>query len=82
MNVSTLTVAVVVLAAFVAVSAVDAQRNRACCEDYCFDTDKEQPQVKRLGTKTAYQVIRGSQSIRQFYVPSEYTILFIVQCSI
>lgn len=74
MNVIALTVAV--LAAFTAVSLVDAQRNRACCEDYCFDTDKEQPQVKRLGTKTAYQVIRGSQSVRQFYVPSEYRIVF------
>lgn len=50
-----------------------AQRDhRGCCEDYCYDTDNERPQAKRMGTKTAYEFVRGSESVRQFYVPSEY----------
>lgn len=53
-----------------AVAVVQAQRDRSCCEDYCYDTDNERPQAKRLGTKTAYEFVRGSQSPRQFYVPS------------
>lgn len=65
-----------ILAAVVLLSAVFAgvafaQRERACCEDYCYDTDNERPQARRFGTKTAYALVRGSQSVRQYYVPSK-----------
>lgn len=59
------------LLTFVLLAAVaHAQRDRGCCEDYCYDTDNERPQTKRLGTKTAYEFVRGQTSQRQYYVPS------------
>ena len=42
-----------------------------CCEDYCYDTDSDKPQTSNFATKTAYQIIKGSDSNRQFVVPSK-----------
>lgn len=42
-----------------------------CCDEYCYDTDSEKPQSSRFATKSAYQIIKGSDSRRQFVVPSK-----------
>lgn len=59
-----LTIAVICL--MVCGSVVSQQ----CCEDYCYDTDTEKPQSAHFGTKTAYQIIKGSDSQRQYVVPN------------
>lgn len=51
---------------------IDAQSaGSGCCEDYCYDTDNERPQSLRFSTKTAYELVRGKQSVRQYVVPSK-----------
>lgn len=53
-------------------TTIDAQRQPGqCCEEYCYDTDAEKPQSGRFATKSAYQIIKGSDSRRQFVVPSK-----------
>lgn len=52
----------------------NAQRpynNDACCEEYCYDLDGDKPQAGHFGTKTAYQIVKGSDSNRQYVVPSK-----------
>lgn len=58
--------------------SINAQRQPGqCCDEYCYDTDGEKSQSSRFGTKSAYQIIKGSDSRRQFAVPSKFTYLFI-----
>lgn len=53
-------------------ATIEAQRPPGqCCEEYCYDTDTEKPQSSRFATKSAYQIIKGSDSRRQFVVPSK-----------
>lgn len=58
----------------VAMVVVEAQQQRQCCEDYCYDTDSEKPQTTHFGTKTAYEIIKGSNSKKQYVVPRKYSI--------
>lgn len=52
-------------------TVIDAQRQPGqCCEEYCYDTDTDKPQSSRFGTLSAYQIIKGSDSRRQFNVPN------------
>lgn len=53
-----------------AITSLKAQ-NAGCCEDYCYDTDNERPQSLHFGSKTAYELVHGKQSVRQYYVPSK-----------
>lgn len=50
-----------------------------CCEEYCYDLDAEKPQAGHFSTKTAYQIVKGSDSNRQYVVPSNsiFTIFFL-----
>jgi hypothetical protein len=49
---------------------IEAQRsNSKCCEDYCFGTDDERKQIRHFSSNTAYQVVKGAQSDRQYNVP-------------
>lgn len=57
----------------VVVSAANCQRQAQCCEEYCYDLDSERPQSAHFGTKTAYQIIKGSEIGRQYLVPSKNT---------
>lgn len=57
----------------VALALVKAQQQRQCCEDYCYDTDSEKPQTAHFGTKSAYEIIKGSNSIKQYVVPRKYS---------
>lgn len=53
-------------------TSINAQRQPGqCCDEYCYDTDGEKPQSSRFATKSAYQIIKGSDSRRQFVVPSK-----------
>lgn len=49
-----------------------AQQQRQCCEEYCYDTDGDKPQSAHFGSKTAYQISKGSDSERQYFVPSMF----------
>lgn len=55
----------------VILGAVNCQRQAQCCEEYCYDLDSERPQSAHFGTKTAYQVVKGSETGRQYIVPSK-----------
>lgn len=59
-------------------SVVYGQRQAQCCEEYCYDLDSERPQSAHYSTKTAYQIAKGTEQGRQFYVPSE--LLFVRVC--
>lgn len=59
----------IVLAAML--SAANCQRQAQCCEEYCYELDNERPQSAHFGTKTAYQIIKGSEAGRQYIVPSK-----------
>lgn len=60
--------------AFAAIlSAANCQRQAQCCEEYCYDLDSERQQSAHFGTKTAYQVVKGSETGRQYIVPSKKT---------
>lgn len=48
-----------------------AQRQAQCCEEYCYELDSERPQSGHFSTKTAYQIAKGSDFGRQYYVPSK-----------
>lgn len=48
-----------------------AQRQAQCCEEYCYELDSERPQSGHFSTKTAYQIAKGSDAGRQYYVPSK-----------
>lgn len=52
---------------------VQAQRQAECCEEYCYDADDERSQSAHFSTKTAYQIAKGSEAGRQFFVPSKYS---------
>ncbi|KAJ6641584.1 Multiple inositol polyphosphate phosphatase 1 [Pseudolycoriella hygida] len=52
-------------------ASINAQRQPGqCCEEYCYDTDSEKPQSRQFATKSAYQIIKGSDNRRQFIVPN------------
>lgn len=62
-------------ALLVCMMAVNGQRQARCCEAYCYELDKERGQAAHFGSKTAYQIIKGTQSGRlndtKYLVPSE-----------
>lgn len=64
-------IVLVCLVAFVA--TVTVAQKRQCCEDYCYDDDNDKPQSAHYGTKTAYQIVKGSSSRGQFALPSKCT---------
>lgn len=67
---ASMTFAGLIVLASIAISGLNAQ-SADCCEDYCYDTDNERPQSLHFSTKTAYELARGKQSVRQYVVPSE-----------
>lgn len=69
---STLFFAIIVFA-----SIAYGQRQAQCCEEYCYDLDSERPQSAHFSTKTAYQIAKGSDAGRQFYVPSKIILTFL-----
>lgn len=42
-----------------------------CCEEYCYDLDGEKTQSRHFATKTAYQIVKGTDSNKQYVVPSK-----------
>uniref|UniRef100_A0A0A1X3Q6 Multiple inositol polyphosphate phosphatase 1 n=2 Tax=Zeugodacus cucurbitae TaxID=28588 RepID=A0A0A1X3Q6_ZEUCU len=38
-------------------------------DDYCFGKDKERPQTRHFTSKTAYQIIKGTNMVKQYLVP-------------
>lgn len=48
----------------VSVRAHNCQRKAQCCEKYCYDLNNVRTQLAHFGTKTAYQIIKGSESGR------------------
>lgn len=51
-------------------ATANGQRQAQCCEEYCYDLDTDRSQSLHFGTKTAYQVIKGSGNNRQYEVQS------------
>lgn len=45
-------------------------------EEYCYDSDRDRLQTKHFSTKTAYQIVRGLDSSRQYLVPSKRNQIF------
>lgn len=62
---------VLVTCCFIFPSTFAQRQPGQCCDEYCYDTDSEKPQSSRFATKSAYQIIKGSDSRRQFNVPSK-----------
>lgn len=54
-----------------ALSVANCQRQAQCCEEYCYELDNERTQSAHFGTKTGYQIVKGSETGRQYIVPSE-----------
>lgn len=38
-------------------------------DDYCFGQDTSRPQTRQFSSKTAYQIVKGSDIDRQYLVP-------------
>lgn len=39
-------------------------------DDYCFSQDTSRPQTRQFSSKTAYQIVKGSDIERQYLVPN------------
>lgn len=52
------------------VAVAVGQRRAECCEEYCYQLDSERTQSSHFSTKTAYEIARGTEAGRQYYVPS------------
>lgn len=57
---------------FIFAVAVSGQRQAQCCEEYCYELDSERGQSAHFASKTAYQIVKGSEAGRQYLVPSTY----------
>lgn len=53
------------------------QRNN---QEYCYNTDRIPSQLLYLGTKTPYQLAKGSQNDAHYVLPSTYDFLFFCSC--
>lgn len=62
-------------ALLVCLVTVNGQRQAHCCQEYCYNLDTERVQAAHFGSKTAYQIVKGTQSGRlndtKYLVPSE-----------
>lgn len=38
-------------------------------QDYCFGKDTERPQTRQFSSKTAYQIVKGTNMDKQYQVP-------------
>lgn len=63
-------------ALIVCMVAVNGQRQAHCCEEYCYNLDTDRVQAAHFGSKTSYQIVKGSQSNRlndtKYLVPRAY----------
>lgn len=50
----------------------------ACCEEYCYSTDKVQEHMKHRSSSTAYQLVKGIDYFDQSGIPSKQILLFIL----
>lgn len=71
-------------ALLVCLMAVNGQRQAHCCQEYCYNLDTERVQAAHFGSKTAYQIVKGTQSGRfndtKYLVPSELCVCIVRDC--
>lgn len=56
----------IVLAA--TLGSTNCQNKTECCEEYCYESDSERPQLAHFATKTVYKTVSGSAT-GQYEVP-------------
>ncbi|XP_031619129.1 multiple inositol polyphosphate phosphatase 1-like [Contarinia nasturtii] len=52
------------------VDLINGQRRSFCCQEYCYDSDKEKTQINYFSSKTSYFIEKRKEPDSQFVVPN------------